>query len=234
WNDFCSWYLELIKPGYQQPIDRATLEQAIDFFEKIMTLLHPFMPFVTEEIWSHLRANRAEGDDCVVSKWPTAGAFDEAFLYNISIVKDLVGSVRDLRNKNQLPQKSLLPLLVQDNEAGQQFLAEAGLTESIEKIAYLSGLNFTKEDEHEGAGFIAGTSQYYLLFEKKVDVAAEREKLETELKQKLGFVKGIEKKLGNERFVNNAPAAVVEKERKKLADGQARIVLLEESLKKLN
>lgn len=233
WNDFCSWYLELIKPDYQQPIDRSTLETAIDFFEKIMTLLHPFMPFVTEEIWSNLRENRVAGDDCVVSTWPTINAFDEAFLYNISILKDLVGSVRDIRNKNQLPQKSSLQLLVQDSTAAHQFLAEEGMLESIEKMAYLSELSFTKEDEHEGAGFIAGTSQYYLLFQKQIDVAAERERLTTELKQKQGFIKGIEKKLSNEKFVSGAPAAVVERERKKLADGQARIALLEDSLKKL-
>ncbi|MGH1338395.1 MAG: valine--tRNA ligase [Aureispira sp.] len=233
-DDFCGWYLELIKPGYQQPLDRATLDRTIDFFEKIMTLLHPFMPFVTEEIWSNLRENRAEGDDCVVSTWPSVGNFDEDFLYKVSIVKDLVGSVRNTRNKNQLPQKSALPLLVQDKEAAHQFLAEEGLSESIEKIAYLSGLSFTKEDAHEGASFIAGTAQYYLLFQKQVNVAEEREKLETELKQKQGFVKTIEKKLSNEKFVGGAPAAVVDRERKKLADGQARIALLEESLKKLN
>jgi valyl-tRNA synthetase len=234
WNDFCSWYLELIKPAYQQPIDRQTLDYTIDFFEKIMTLLHPFMPFVTEEIWSHLRDNRAEGDDCVVSTWPIGGAYDEAFLYNISIVKDLVGNIRNTRDRNQLAKKDLLPLLVQDDQAAQQFFAEEGLREAVEKIAYLKSLNFTTEDEQEGANFIAGTSKYYLLFQKQIDVAAERKKIEEELKQKQGFVKGIEKKLSNERFVNNAPAAVVEKERKKLADGQARIALLEDSLKQLN
>ncbi len=234
WDDFCSWYLELIKPDYQQPIERATLEQAIDFFEKIMTLLHPFMPFVTEEIWSNLRDNRAEGDDCTISTWPTAGEFDKAFLYKTKIFANLVGAVRDARNKGQLAQKTLLPLLVQESEAAHSFLEdEMGLRESIEKMAYLASLDFTTESDHEGASFIAGTEQYYLLFEKQVDVAAEREKLEAELKQKQGFVKGIDKKLSNEKFVAGAPAAVVERERKKLADGQAQIALLEESLKQL-
>lgn len=234
WGDFCSWYLEIIKPDYQQPIDRATLDITIDFFEKIMTLLHPFMPFVTEEIWAHLRENRTEGDDCTVSTWPTAGTFDEGFLYKTSILKDLVSAIRDARNKNQLSAKELLSLLVKDTPAAHDFLAEEGLKEAIEKIAFLKNLDYTTEDKHEGAAFIAGTEQYYLLFEKKIDVAAERKKLEAELKQKQGFVMGIEKKLSNEKFVNGAPAAVIERERKKLADGKAKIQLLEESLAKLN
>jgi len=234
WGDFCSWYLEIIKPDYQQPIDKGTLDITINFFEKFMTLLHPFMPFVTEEIWANLRENRAEGDDCTVSTWPTAGSFDEKFLYNISIMKDLVGSVRDTRNKNKLKPKELLGLLVKDTEAAHAFLAEDGMKEAIEKRAFLKSFDYTTEDEHEGASFIAGTEQYYLLFEIKVDLDAERKKLEAELKQKKGFVMGIEKKLGNERFVNNAPAAVIEKERKKLADGKATILLLEDSLDKLN
>lgn len=234
WGDFCSWYLEMIKPAYQQPIDKVTLDTTVDFFEKIMTLLHPFMPFVTEEIWAHLRENRAEGDDCTVSTWPTVGAFDQAFLYKTSILKELVSSVRNARKKGQLKDKELLELLVKDTEAAHSFLAEDGLKETIEKIAFLKSFDYTTEDKHEGAAFIAGTEQYYLLFEQKIDVEAERKKLEAELKQKQGFVTGIEKKLSNERFVNGAPAQVIEKERKKLADGKAKIQLLIDSLDKLN
>ena len=233
WGDFCSWYLEMIKPDYLQPIDRATLETTIDFFEKIMTLLHPFMPFITEEIWAHLRENRAEGDDCTVSTWPTAGAFDAQFLYKTSVLKDLVGSIRNARDKGQLAKKELLELLVKDTEAARTFLAEDGLKETIEKIAFLESFDYTTEDQHEGAAFIVGTEQYYLLFEQKIDVEAERKKLEGELKQKQGFVMGIEKKLSNERFVNGAPAKVIEMERKKLADGKAKIQLLIDSLDKL-
>jgi valyl-tRNA synthetase len=233
WGDFCSWYLEMIKPDYLQPIDRATLDTTIDFFEKIMTLLHPFMPFITEEIWANLRENRAEGDDCTVSTWPTARTFDAAFLYKTSILKELVGSTRNARNKGNLAKKELLGLLVKDTEAAHNFLAEDGLKETIEKMAFLNKFDYTTEDQHEGAAFIVGTEQYYLLFEQKVDVEAERKKLETELKQKQGFVMGIEKKLSNERFVNGAPAQVIEMERKKLADGKAKVQLLIDSLDKL-
>ncbi len=233
WGDFCSWYLELIKPDYQQPIDRQTLEITIDYFEKFMTLLHPFMPFVTEEIWANLRANRTEGDDCVISTWPVAKEFDESFLYNIGILQQLVGAVRDIRNKNQLKPKELLTLLVKNTAASQAFFTENGLKEAIQKIAFLQTIDFTESDTHEGANFIAGTEQYYLLFEKTIDVAAERKSLETELKRLKGFVMGIEKKLSNERFVSNAPAKVVENERKKMTDNQAKIALIEDSLAKL-
>lgn len=235
WGDFCSWYLELIKPAYEQPIDRGTLEYTLEYFERLMTLLHPFMPFVTEEIWAHLRENRAAGDDCINSTWPQQQSnTDVVFLRQITVFKDLVGSIRDARNKNQLPQKQLLPLWIKDTPAAQAFWKEPGSLAALQKIAFLQDVDFTTEDNHEGASLIAGAEQYYLVFQQQIDVAAERKKLEAELKQKQGFVRGIEKKLSNERFVSNAPAAVVEKERKKLADGQATIALLEESLRKLN
>jgi len=233
WDDFCSWYLELIKPAYQQPIDKKTKEITIDYFEKMMTLLHPFMPFVTEEIWSLLR-DRAKGDDCIVSQWPKGGDFDKDFLYNIDILKQLVGAIRDARNKNELKQKEPLQLLVKNTPAAQKFMKEEGMKAAIAKIAYLSDIDYTDSDEHEGASFIAGTEQYYLLFEKKVNVAEEREKLNKELSRLEGFVKGIEKKLSNQGFVNNAPAKVVDMERKKLSDNQAKIELIQESLEKLD
>ncbi len=233
WGDFCSWYLEIIKPDYQQPIDKATLDTTIDFFEKFMTLLHPFMPFVTEEIWAYLRDNRTDADDCTISTWPTAKSFDEAFLYNTSIMKDLVSTIRNTRTKNKLKPKELLTLLVKDTAAAQAFLAEDGLKETIERIAYLETLDYTSKEAHAGANFIAGTEQYYLLFEIKVDIEAERKKLKEELKRLQGNVMGIEKKLTNEKFVSNAPAKVIENERKKLADNQAKVALLQENLAKI-
>ena len=233
WGDFCSWYLEIIKPDYQQPIDKATLDTTIDFFEKFMTLLHPFMPFVTEEIWAYLRDNRTDADDCTISTWPTAKSFDEAFLYNTSIMKDLVSTIRNTRTKNKLKPKELLTLLVKDTAAAQAFLAEDGLKETIERIAYLETLDYTSKEAHAGANFIAGTEQYYLLFEIKVDIEAERKKIKEELKRLQGNVIGIEKKLTNEKFVSNAPAKVIEKERKKLADNQAKVALLQENLAKI-
>ncbi|MCH2021714.1 MAG: valine--tRNA ligase [Saprospiraceae bacterium] len=233
WGDFCSWYLEIIKPGYQQPIDKHTLETTINFFEKFMTILHPFMPFVTEEIWAHLRENRTDGDDCTVSNWPKTGSFDKSLLYKTGIMKEIVGAIRDIRNKNQLKPKEILSLLIKDTEAAHSFMSEIGMKEAIETIGYVT-IDFTSKDEHPGSNFIAGTEQYYVVFEKTVNIEAQRKDVEEELKRLKGFVMGIEKKLGNQKFVNNAPEMVVEKERKKLADNKAKIQLLEENLSKLN
>lgn len=229
WGDFCSWYLEMVKPDYQQPIEETTLEHTVNFFEKLMTLLHPFMPHITEEIWSHLR-EREEMDRCINSTWPKGGEYDEKFLYQMETMKSLIASTRDVRKRNQLKDKEPLDLMVQDSESARMFLAEMGMAETIMKMAYLKSLTYTKEADHVGQSIMAGTEQYYLLFEKTVDVAAEREKLETELNRLKGFIKGIEKKLSNERFVAGAPEAVVEKERKKLADGKAKIELIESEL----
>ena len=129
--------------------------------------------------------------------------------------------------------KELLTLLVKDTAAAQAFLAEDGLKETIERIAYLETLDYTSKEAHAGANFIAGTEQYYLLFEIKVDIEAERKKIKEELKRLQGNVIGIEKKLTNEKFVSNAPAKVIEKERKKLADNQAKVALLQENLAKI-
>ena len=154
-------------------------------------------------------------------------------MYNIELIKKLVGAVRDARNQDQLKPKEILELLIKDSEAARAFFATEGMKAAIEKIAFVS-ISFTAEDEHEGANFIVGTEQYYLVFEKKIDVEKVRNDLQSELKRLQGFIKGIEKKLGNERFVSNAPAAVVEKERKKMADNHAKIKLIEENLAKLN
>jgi len=230
WGEFCDWYLEIIKPAYEQPIDRQTLEFTLGIFEKLMTLLHPFMPFITEEIWSKLK-DRQEGDDCVVSQWPTAGNFDQAFLKKFETLKEVIKNIRDVRAKNQLKPKELLELLVKEGPSTQAFFAEDGLKETIAKIGFLSSLRATSE-EVEATAFIAGTEQYYVVFEKQMDAAAEIARIEKDLAYCKGFVKGIEKKLSNEKFVNGAPEKVVNAERKKLADNQAKIALLEEELLK--
>ncbi len=231
WDDFCSWYLEIIKPVYGQPIDRTTLEFTIGIFEKMMTLLHPFMPFVTEELWSNLR-ERAEGDDCVVSKWPKAAFFDVKFLLSVEKMKEVVQNVRDVRAKNQLPEKELLKMLVKDSGSAQAFLSETGMKETIVKIGYLESLSVTSEDT-DATSFLAGTEQYFLIFEKKINIEEEITRIRKDLEYLQGFVASTEKKLSNEKFVQNAKPEIVENERKKLADGQAKIKLLQEELEKL-
>ena len=233
WNDFCSEYLEFIKPDYGDPIDRATYEQAIGFFEQLMTLLHPFMPFITEEVW-HQLGERSEGEDCVVSAYPTGQSFDPSLIQQIDAAIDVISKVRFTRNEKGMKQKEALQLHVQKSRQSEALLAYPGLKEIILKRAYLSGLEFTEQEEVPNTvAFVSGTEKYFLETNIEIDYAAERERLQKDLDHNERFAAGIRKKLDNERFVSNAPAAVVEKERKKLADSQAKIQLLKESLSKL-
>ncbi len=232
WGDFCSWYLEIIKPAYGQPIDRATYEQTLNFFERLMTILHPFMPFVTEEIWHQLRDRKA-GEDCVISQYPKASAFDEALLNDFDKVQDIVSKIRDLRTKNGLSAKELLPLWVESGDRSRQLFDRDGISELLRKMAYLNDVRFTSEDIANGISFLSGTEKYYLEAELSIDVEAERERITKEIKRLEGFTTGIGKKLSNERFVNNAPAAVVDKERKKLNDGLEKIKILKGNLQDL-
>jgi valyl-tRNA synthetase len=232
WDDFCSWYLEMIKPVYGQPIDRKTLNFTVDIFEKLMTILHPYMPFITEEIWSNLK-ERKEGEDCVISKWPEVGSFDSAFLQSVEKMKEVLKNCRELRAKNQLSEKELLKLMVKNSESSRQFLNDSGLKETIVKLGYLESLNITNE-EVEASSFLAGTEQYFLIFKKEINIAEEIAKIQKEIEYYQGFIVSIDKKLSNEKFVQNAKPEVVDNERKKMADGQAKIQLLEEELKRLS
>ena len=233
WGDFCSWYLEMIKPAFGQPLDQATYQATVKTFSQLMTVLHPFMPFLTEEVWHQLE-DRKEGDDCVVSVWPKGGDYDKDFLKRVELSQDIVTKIRDIRNKNGVKWAETLPLLAQKSSETQQLLAEKGISGLLKKLVNLSSIDFTDgEPEGNTVSFIVSTGKYYIPLTQEIDVAAETAKAEDELKRMKGFVMGIEKKLGNERFVNNAPEKVVALERKKLADGQARILILEETLAKL-
>ncbi len=229
WDDFCAWYLEMIKPGYEQPIDQATLTATIDIFSNLMIALHPFMPFVTEEIWHQLK-ERTEGDDCMLQRYPQAAIGDAHLLQDVETAKDIITKVREMRNQNQIKPKEELAVFVQQSEVSQALLARAGILETIEKLAYLSALTFTTEEVDNTKSFISGTDKYYVVLNQTIDVEAEREKASKELTYQRGFIKSIEAKLSNERFVSGAPAQVIDNERKKLADGLARIQILEEML----
>lgn len=230
WNDFCSWYLEMIKPDFGQPIDKATYEQTLDFFERLMTLLHPFMPFVTEEIWHQLR-ERAAGEDCVVSSYPTIAAFDEKLIQKVEKAKDVIAKIRDTRNINGIKMRDELPLFVQASANAKELYSLNGLEAMVKKMANLSSLELTEKEEIASSlAFISGTEKYFLQVEQAIDFEAERERLEKALEYEKGFKASVLKKLSNEKFVASAPAQVVEKERQKLADTEERIRSLEESL----
>lgn len=232
WDDFCSWYLEMIKPEYGQPIDQATKDQAISLFEQQMTLLHPFMPFVTEEVWHHLR-EREKGDDCVVSQWPVAKAADERLIVQIEQAKAVVSSIRDIRNSKGVKMKDALETYIQDSPNAQALLTVPGWREMIMKMANLSGLSASTTEVDNSVSFLAGTETFFVVLEQEIDTAAECARLKEELAYYEGFLKQVNAKLSNEKFVSGAPAAVVDKERQKQADGQAKLKSIEESLSQL-
>lgn len=232
WDDFCSWYLEMIKPGYEQPIDQKTLDATLETFSDIMIALHPFMPFLTEEIWHQLQS-RAEGQDCMVQRWPAAQPVDEALLAQVESAKQLISGVRDIRAKNQLKDREPLEFVAADSDNVKALFAQAGLREVVEKLASLNSLEISSEEPANSKSFIVGADKFYVVLNKEIDTAAERAKIQTELDYQRGFVESVQKKLSNERFVSGAPAAVVDAERRKLADGEARIKILEETLKGL-
>ncbi len=232
WGDFCSWYLEMIKPSYGKPVDSRTLERTIAVFEDLLVMLHPFMPFITEEVWHHLR-DRLEGEDCVVSTYPVVEAYDQAVVDNVERAKDLVTAIRDFRNSNGLKMKELLKVGVQETGAAKDLFAVDGLKEMVIKMANLEALEFTKEEVPNSISFVSSTEKYFVEMEKEIDFEEERSRLLKDLDYYKGFLKSVQRKLENDKFVNNAPDAVVERERQKLEDGKAKIKHLEEALEQL-
>ncbi len=215
----------MIKPDYQQPISAEVKAAAVDIYSDLVNVLHPFMPFVTEEIWHQL--GEREVDLCV-APLPVAGSFDESLIARVEAVKDIVSRVREQRSSKGLSPREELPI-ASTNEA-HAVVTDAGLAEMLQKMANVSAVAFAKTEPEGAVSFVVGTDKFFLTLPDTVDLGAEKERLEKELAHQLGFVAGIEKKLSNERFVSNAPEAVIATERKKLSDGQARVAALEESL----
>jgi valyl-tRNA synthetase len=232
WDDFCSWYLEMIKPAYGEPIDRATVEQATALYEQMTALLHPFMPFVTEEIWHQLRA-RLEGEDCIVSSLPKGGAYDEDFLQLIEEAKELVTAIREVRNNYGIKMKDPLKVFVQDSRSATGLFQTTGLKEMISKMAVLESFEITETDIESAVAFLAGKDKFFAVVEKGLDKDEECARLRKEQEHYRGFIASVQAKLSNERFVGSAPEVVVAKERQKLADGEAKLRVIEESLAQL-
>jgi valyl-tRNA synthetase len=228
WSDFCSWYLEAIKTP-DGSISRSTYDAAIGVIERLMTLLHPFMPFITEEVWHQLRS-RDEGQDCIVSRWPVAREYDPALLARFATLQDMVSQIRDIRNQRGISHGEALQLAVKRAGAEHLLGADAGAIDFLKRSANLDRVELVDEAPENGLPFLAGTGTAYLIPNETVDLAAERAKHEEELNRLRGFLKGVEKKLGNERFVSNAPEQVVALERKKKADAEAKIASLERML----
>lgn len=226
WSDFCSWFLELVKPEYEKPIDKATYEATVDQLEKIMIVLHPFMPFISEEIWHQLKT-RSDGEDCMVAAYPETGTPDTEMMSRMEDMRTIVSKVRELRNSRGISPKEKVALLVQN---GDHFVLKQTNHELINKMANLSELRSVKDQPEQSVSFVVGTDKFYLPIGDLIDVEEEIEKLEKELEYARGFVKSVEKKLQNEAFVSNAPEQVVEKERQKLNDGLERVEKISQSL----
>ena len=233
WNDFFSTYLEMIKPAYEQPIDKATYESTIDIYEKICLHLHPFMPFITEEVWHSLRERKA-GEDCIISRYPDAEAIDGDLLNDVELLRSIASNVRDIKNKKQIkPKEKIDVTIVKDNEI-DRCMARNGFPDLLSKVALLDKvIQVDNEEGIEGLAFICGKTKIFVHLNLEIDTEEELTKSNEELKRQKGFIAGIAKKLSNERFVNNAPEAVVNMERKKMADGEARIAALESYIKQL-
>ena len=229
-DEFSGWYLEMVKPAYQQPSDQATLDATMQMFEQLMKIIHPFMPFITEELWQQLTP-RKEGDSIMVNPLHTASLSDEerGLMHVMEQAKQIISNVRAIRNTKNIAQKEPLSLQVISSAADSR-QASRQMADIITKMANLTGIAYTEKKSEGSQSFLIGTSEYAVPLGNLIDAAAEIAKAETEIARLRGFMAGIQKKLSNERFVNNAPAAVVELERKKLSDAESKIATLQQTI----
>lgn len=228
WDEFSSWFLEMVKPAYGSPIDKATYQSVLGAFDHLLHLLHPFMPFITEELWQHLTERKA-GESIMVSPQTIAAPAegDDAILANVEIVKNVVAGVRAIRNTKNISPRETLDLQVIGTDPVPAYDC------IIVKMANVSSVTATENKGEGVSSFMVGTTEYAVPLGGLIDVEAELAKAEAELKHLEGFLNGVKKKLQNERFVNNAPAAVVELERKKQSDAESKIATLKETIASL-
>lgn len=223
WDEFSGWYLEMVKPAFGSPIDKKTYEQTLSFFDCLLRLLHPFMPFITEELWQHL-ADRNPGESLMVQLVPEAKTFDSELLARFETVKEVIGGIRTIRLQRNIPQKEQLALEI----VGKNPVAE--LNAVIAKLCNLSAISKVSAKSEGAAAFLVGTTEYAVPLGSLINVEEELKKLENDLKYQEGFLQSVLKKLGNEKFVSKAPASVIEMERKKQADAETKIAALRESI----
>ena len=227
WDDYSSWFLEMVKPGYQQPIDGKTYDQIIGFLEDNLKVLHPFMPFITEEIWQHI-ADRSTDEALIIADEPIKEAYNEKLIGEFRTVAELISSIRNIRKEKNIAFKNSLDLAVLGKDA-----SVADFESVIKKLCNISTISYV-EDKLAGAlSFRVKSTAYFIPMGSTIDMEAEKNKLEEELKYTEGFLKSVQKKLTNERFVNNAPQQVIANERKKEQDALEKIATLKSSLANL-
>ena len=223
WDEFSSWYLEMIKPAYGEPIDQTTYNKTLGFFDTLLKLLHPFMPFITEELWQHIY-DRKEGESIMTQTLEAAGSFDENIIAQFEAVKEVIGGIRTIRLQKNIAQKEALALEITGASPVAAFHAV------ISKLCNLSAISNVESKSEGAAAFMVGTTEYAVPLGNLINVEEELKKLEADLKYQEGFLQSVLKKLSNEKFVSKAPANVIEMERKKQADAETKIAALKESI----
>ncbi len=229
WDDFCSTYLEMIKPGFEEPIDAYSYNKSIIFFDKILKLLHPFMPFITEELW-HQTAERKEKECCIVAEYPKPEVINRQTLDYTTLALKVISEIRNIRNQKQISPKEKLALVIPSILQNQY----SSYVEMISKLANLSEVKFGKNKPEKSISFMVGTDEFYIPMENmQIDTEAEKERILKEIEYLKGFLKSVDVKLNNEKFVSNAKTEVIEIERKKKADAESKIKQLEQAMEML-
>ena len=227
WDDFCSWLLEMIKPAYGEAIDRKTYHQVVDILEQNLKILHPFMPFLTEEIWHYLKERTPE-QALIVSNWPSSQPINTSLLEEFEFASEVISGIRNLRKQKQIPFKTAVDLHVINNSNNSK-----NFDDLISKLGNISTINYTDSGVDKAFSFRVKSNEYFMVADIAIDLEAEVSKLKEELEYTKGFLNSVRKKLSNERFVSNAPEQVVASEKKKEADALAKIETIEASLKNL-
>ena len=227
-DEFSGWYLEMVKPAYQQPVDRLTYDSTLRFFDMLMRIIHPFMPFITEELWHHIY-DRADNESIMLTtlKLDTPTEDELKLLSEMEQMKQVVAGVRNVRNKKNIAKKETLSMEI----VGANPLSSLDCV--VKKMANLSEMNVVDAKNNSASTFLVGTTEYAVLLGDLIDKDAEIQKIQTEIKHLEGFLSGVEKKLSNEKFIANAPQQVVELERKKQHDATTKIASLKESIEAL-
>ncbi len=229
WDDFCSWYLEMVKPAYREPIDAATYDRTIGFLNKLLRILHPFMPFISEEIYQSIKGE-GDSESITIAPMPEAEAYDDQMNERFTAARQVIMSIRNMRQEKNIPQKQSLELYIKKNNDESPDITFDGI---IKKLCNLGHLDYVPVKPPGVHTIIVKSTELHIPLDQHVDKEEERKNLESEIRYQEGFLKSIEKKLSNERFVSNAPSAVVEKEKKKRSDALAKIGVLKEQLASL-
>ena len=225
WDEFCSWYLEIIKPKYSKPIDKNTYEETIYELERLLKLLHPFMPFISEELW-HLIDDRK--DDIIVSKWPNEKKANEKVINDFDIIKQVISEIRNIRSQYNISIKDKISISIIKHKK-----INLNLDSIICKLANLSSIDYVSIKPKNTVSFLINSNEYFVALKENINLDLQLKKIRKELDYTKGFLKIVMKKLSNENFINKAPVKLVENEKKKKEDAENKILLLERKISSL-